>query len=113
MIYTQNTLMMFSSLLQEKALLKHVLAAADWCQKSKFEGAVKLPAVLSMDEEEKLEILQELESWEDAYDESSPAEMFTFVFEKKSDYEKFTEEVVDNKDLKVFARFEQVLDMSK
>lgn len=29
------------------------------------------------------------------------------------DYEKFTEEVVDKKDLKVFARFEQVMDLSK
>lgn len=54
--------------------------AADWCQKSKFEEALKLPAVPSMDEEEKLEILQELESWDDAYDEPSPAEVLTFVF---------------------------------
>lgn len=63
--------------------LRDAVVAADWCRKKQFEGALKLPAVLSMDEEEKNELLKELHSWEDERDESSPAELLIFAFKKR------------------------------
>lgn len=83
------------------------MVAADWCRQTTFEGTLKLPAVLSMDEEEKKELLQELRTWDGDHDETSPAELLSFTFQKKTDYEKFNKEIVDKRHLKVFSRFEE------
>ncbi|KAM6920786.1 uncharacterized protein PEZ65_012678 isoform 1-T2 [Lycodopsis pacificus] len=87
-------------------LLRDSLAAADWCRKTQFDGGFKVPAVLSMDEKEQ-EALQELHNCEDDPSEESPAELFTFVFDKQKDYEKFCTELVDKNNFKVFSRFEE------
>lgn len=79
------------------------MVAADWCYQTQFEGALKLPAVLSMDEEEK----KELHTWEGEHYESSSAELLTFAFRKKTDFEKFNEEMFDKRYLKVLSRFEE------
>ncbi|KAM6894884.1 uncharacterized protein PEZ65_022495 [Lycodopsis pacificus] len=83
-------------------LLRNSLAAADWCRKTQFDGGFKVPAVLSMDEKEQQEALQELHNCEDDPSEESPAELFTFVFDKQKDYEKFCTELVDKNNFKVF-----------
>lgn len=70
-------------LLQENILIRDSLAAADWCRKATFDGGLKLPAVLSMDREEKKKALQEMDTWNGELDEGSPAELFTFLFKKK------------------------------
>ncbi|KAM4595724.1 uncharacterized protein V3H82_003115 [Fundulus diaphanus] len=64
-------------------------AAADWCREQQFSGRITLPVVLDMDELEQAEALEALKTWDEEYNEYSPAEHFTFVFEKKEDYEKF------------------------
>ena len=97
---------MFSSSLQQNVFLRDVVAAADWCKKRSFEGQLKLPAVLSMDNKEKKDLLEELKVWNEDYDECSPAEHLTFVFGKKTDYDTFNQELIDKMDLKVWARFE-------
>ncbi|KAM4526908.1 uncharacterized protein V3H82_022374 [Fundulus diaphanus] len=84
-------------------------AAADWCREQQFSGRITLPVVLDMDELEQAEALEALKTWDEEYNEYSPAEHFTFVFEKKEDYEKFCLYIVDVKKLKVFARFEELL----
>ena len=60
-----------------------------------------------MDEKEQTETLQDLNNWEGDLDESSPAELLTFVFQEKQDYDTFCKEMVDNRNYKVFARFEK------
>ncbi|KAL7396616.1 hypothetical protein ABVT39_011641 [Epinephelus coioides] len=90
------------------SLLRDCMTAADWCSKEKFDGRLQLPAVVSMDNEEQTETLSLLQRWGKDYgDEDSPAELFTFVFEKRKDYDKFCEKLVDEKNYKVFARFEE------
>lgn len=74
--------------------------------RTQFKGTFKVPAVLSMDEEEKKEVLKELDGW-DGEHESSPAELLTFVFQKKADFEHFNEEMLDNGHLKVFSGVEK------
>ncbi|MED6259797.1 hypothetical protein ATANTOWER_031821 [Ataeniobius toweri] len=81
--------------------------AADWYQKTTFEGRVTLPKVLDMDNTEQTETLEAIKNWEDEYDDSSPTELLTFVFEKKEDYEKFSSEHIDVQTLNIFARFEE------
>ena len=97
---------MFSPLMQDNILLRDAVIAADWCRQTQFDGVFHLPAVLSMDEDEKTKMLEDLHSWEGEWEESSPAELLTFAFQKKKDYEKFLEEMHDQKNLKLFARFE-------
>ncbi|KAM4557388.1 uncharacterized protein V3H82_017142 [Fundulus diaphanus] len=70
-------------------------AAADWCREQQFSGRITLPVVLDMDELEQAEALEALKTWDEEYNEYSPAEHFTFVFEKKEDYEKFCLYIVD------------------
>ena len=91
--------------MQKNTFLTDCIKAADWCSKRQFFGRVKLPGVLNMDEEEREETLRELQEENDYGDEDSPAEFFTFVFEQKKDYDTFCANVVDGKNLKVFARF--------
>ncbi|KAM8759856.1 uncharacterized protein AB9X84_008125 [Acanthopagrus schlegelii] len=95
------------SMNESDVILRDCVAAADWCRKAKFDGGLEMPQVLSMDKEEQTQILQDLRSWEDEHDSESPAEMFTFIFQKKKDYEHFWEQVVEGKNYKVFARFEE------
>lgn len=71
--------MFSSSEVHQHVLLRDVIVAADWCCQTQFKGALKLPAVLFMNEEEK----KELHSWEDGHDESSLAELLTFAFKKE------------------------------
>ena len=69
------------------------------------DGRVSYPAALSMDKEEEMET----SGWsqEDDHDDSSPAEQFSFVFQKKKDHDKFCSEIIDENNYKVFARFEE------
>uniref|UniRef100_A0A8P4FW34 Ubiquitin-like protease family profile domain-containing protein n=1 Tax=Dicentrarchus labrax TaxID=13489 RepID=A0A8P4FW34_DICLA len=92
---------------EENILIQGSLAAADWCRTATFDGVLKLPAVLSMDKEERKEALQELETWDGDLDEGSPAELFSFVFTQKKDYDKFCGELIDKKNYKLFVRFEE------
>ncbi|MED6275812.1 hypothetical protein CHARACLAT_030234 [Characodon lateralis] len=62
--------------------------AADWCQKTTFQGRVPLPKILDMDNTEQTETLKALKNWEDEHDDSSPAELLPFVFQKKENYKK-------------------------
>ncbi|MEQ2227036.1 hypothetical protein ILYODFUR_033547 [Ilyodon furcidens] len=61
---------------------------ADWCQKTTFQSRVTLPKILDMDNTEQTETLEVLKNWEDEHDDSSPAELLTFVFQKKEKYKK-------------------------
>ncbi|MED6256189.1 hypothetical protein ATANTOWER_021574 [Ataeniobius toweri] len=81
--------------------------AADWCQKTTFPGRVTFPKVLDMDNTEQTETLEAIKNWEDEHDDSSPAELLTFVFQKKEDYEKFCKEIMDVQNINIFARFEE------
>lgn len=62
--------------------LRDVVVAEGWSHQTQFEEALKLPAVLYMDEEKKKELLKELQFWEDEPDNSCPAEGLTFAFKK-------------------------------
>lgn len=97
---------MFSFLLQENPFLKDIMAAADWCRNT-FDAGVDIPSVLFMDKEEQVQALKKLNSWMGELDENSPAEVFTFVFEKQEDFEKFCTELRDKKKYRLFARFLQ------
>ncbi|XP_028452704.1 uncharacterized protein LOC114567798 [Perca flavescens] len=55
---------------EENILIRDSLAAADWCRKATFDGGLKLPAVLSMDREEKKKALQEMDTWNGELDEA-------------------------------------------
>ena len=85
-----------------KTLIRDSLAAADWCRKATFDGGLKLPAVLSMDREEKKKALQEMDTWNGELDEGSPAELFTFLFKKKK--QDYCAELVDKKNLQTFCK---------
>lgn len=102
-----NTLILFSCLLQSIVFLRDCIAAAECCRKTKFDGRLEISAALSMDKEEQPKILQDLRSWEDEHYVDSPAEMFTFIFQKKTDCDNFWTQVVEVKNYKVFARFEE------
>ncbi|KAM4593178.1 uncharacterized protein PAE49_005970 [Odontesthes bonariensis] len=93
------------SMEESDVLLRDCRAAADWCRNTKFTGRVEIPQVLSMEKEEQTQILQDLHSWEDEHDLDSPAEMFTFIFQYKKDYDYFWEQLVEGKNYKVFGRF--------
>ncbi|TNN26315.1 hypothetical protein EYF80_063549 [Liparis tanakae] len=84
-------------------LIRDSLVATDWCHKTTFLGRLQLPTVLSMDEEDQKLILKEMHDWDGDQHEESPAEHFTFVFSEQKDYDSFLS--VDNRNLKVFARF--------
>ena len=60
-----------------------------------------------MDRDGIKEALQKMDAWDGELDEDSPAELFTFVFTKKKDYDKFCEELVDKKNYRLSARFEE------
>ena len=83
------------------------MAAADWCRNTKFEGKLHFPPVLSMDNEDQNEALKALRSWDGDPDDESAAEVFTFVFQKRKDYEKFCTTLVDERNYKVFTKFEE------
>ncbi|XP_070405197.1 uncharacterized protein [Nothobranchius furzeri] len=83
-----------------------ILAAAEWVKGTLFEGMVKVPSFLSMDEEEQQEVLEAVQRWNEDHDYDSPAEHLTYVFENKNDYDKFCSCIIDEKNLKVFSRFE-------
>ncbi|XP_054592658.1 uncharacterized protein [Nothobranchius furzeri] len=91
---------------KESSILADTLAAAEWVKGTLFEGMVKVPSVLSMDEEEQQEVLEAVRSWNEDHDYESPAEHLTFAFENKKDYDKFCSFIIDEKNLKVFSRFE-------
>ncbi|XP_070403915.1 uncharacterized protein [Nothobranchius furzeri] len=91
---------------KESSILADTLAAAEWVKGTLFEGMVKVPSVLSMDEEEQQEVLEAVQSWNEDHDYDSPAEHLTFAFENKNDYDKFCSFIIDEKNLKVFSRFE-------
>ncbi|XP_034561939.1 uncharacterized protein LOC117828746 [Notolabrus celidotus] len=93
--------------MEENTIVTDTMAAAEWCRNTTFEGGVKFPVVLSMDEEEQTQMLQDLRSSEGDPDEDSPIELWTFVFERKNDHEKFCAELMDIKKYKVFSKFEK------
>ncbi|XP_067307895.1 uncharacterized protein [Pseudorasbora parva] len=92
---------------EENLLIRNGRTAAEWCSKRNWDGKIQFPTVLSMEREEQIESKCKLESWIGEYDECSPAELFTFVFEKKEDYEVFWTEMVDKMKYRIFARFEE------
>lgn len=67
---------------------------------------IQFPTVLSMEKEQQIASHCKLQSWIGEYDKSSPAELFTFVFEKKTYYEVFHTEMVDKMKYRIFARIE-------
>lgn len=91
----------------ENILLRDTHVAADWCKNTAFKGRVQIPPILNMDEDKQMQVLQDLHYWEDEFDDDSPAGLFTFVFESKKDYDMFNEDLVDDKKLQLFAKFEE------
>ncbi|ROJ64739.1 hypothetical protein DPX16_3761 [Anabarilius grahami] len=92
---------------EKNLLIRDSRTAADWCSKRNWDGKIQFPTVLSMEKEEQIASKCKLQSWIGEYDESSPAELFTFVFEKKVDYDVFWTEMVDKMKYRIFARFEK------
>nr|XP_055036496.1 uncharacterized protein LOC129423979 [Misgurnus anguillicaudatus] len=92
---------------EENTFMRDIMAAVTWCNNTEFTAPLHVPSVLSMEKEEQNKALEKLHSWKGEFDESSPAELFTFVFNKRKDYEKFCYELIDEKRYRLFARFEE------
>lgn len=99
--------LIFLIITQENVYLRHAILGAEWCRQTPLDGLVELPYILSMSEHEQKEMMANLgEHKEDFEEEESFFQNFTFVFEKKKDYDSFCKELMDQKNLKLCARFE-------
>ncbi|CAL8258912.1 unnamed protein product [Arctogadus glacialis] len=97
---------MYRLLIQEDdVVLKDTIQAAAWCQLQSFKDSVSLPEVIGMEGWEQMAASTQRKS-HDGGDEKETWKPFQFSFRLHTDYELFCVEMMDRRNLKVFASFE-------
>ncbi|CAL8235758.1 unnamed protein product [Arctogadus glacialis] len=97
---------MYRLLIQEDdVVLKDTIQAAAWCQLQSFKDSVSLPEVIGMEGWEQMAASTQRKS-HDGGDEEETWKPFQFSFRLHTDYELFCVEMMDRRNLKVFASFE-------
>ncbi|XP_059915856.1 uncharacterized protein LOC132463593 isoform X2 [Gadus macrocephalus] len=91
--------------LEEDVVLKDTIQAAAWCQVQSFKDSVSLPEVIGMEGWEQRAASVQRKS-HDGGDEEEAWQPFQFSFQLQTDYELFCVEMMDRRNLKVFASFE-------
>ncbi|KAK0135978.1 hypothetical protein N1851_024264 [Merluccius polli] len=94
--------------LEDDVVLKDTIQAATWCQLQSFKDSVSLPEVIGMEGWEQMAASTERKS-DDGGDEEKTCKKikpFQFSFRLHTDYELFCVEMMDRRNLKVFASFE-------
>ncbi|XP_072217993.1 HMG domain-containing protein 3-like [Leuresthes tenuis] len=89
-------------------LLQDTMEAARWCETTTFKGKLCLPRVLSMDRKGRLRAaeLLRLSNCLDPEENEELREPFVFHFNFQDDYEAFYQELMDKRQMQVFAAFE-------
>ncbi|KAK0143600.1 hypothetical protein N1851_018275 [Merluccius polli] len=93
---------------EDDVVLKDTIQAAAWCQLQSFKDSVSLPEVIGMEGWEQMAASTERKS-DDGGDEEKTCKKikpFQFSFRLHTDYELFCVEMMDRRNLKVFASFE-------
>ncbi|KAK0146581.1 hypothetical protein N1851_014085 [Merluccius polli] len=93
---------------EDDVVLKDTIQAAAWCQLQSFKDSVSLPEVIGMEGWEQMAASTERKS-DDGGDEEKTCKKikpFQFSFRLHTDYELFSVEMMDRRNLKVFASFE-------
>ncbi|CAL8255536.1 unnamed protein product [Boreogadus saida] len=91
--------------LEDDVVLKDTIQAAAWCQLQSFKDSVSLPEVIGMEGWEQMAASTQRKS-HDGGDEEETWKPFQFSFRLQTDYELFCVEMMDRRNLKVFASFE-------
>ncbi|CAL8255323.1 unnamed protein product [Boreogadus saida] len=91
--------------LEDDVVLKDTIQAAAWCQLQSFKNSVSLPEVIGMEGWEQMAASTQRKS-HDGGDEEETWKPFQFSFRLHTDYELFCVEMMDRRNLKVFASFE-------
>ncbi|CAL8282791.1 unnamed protein product [Gadus morhua 'NCC'] len=91
--------------LEDDVVLKDTIQAAAWCQLQYFKDSVSLPEVIGMEGWEQMAASTQRKSY-DGGDEEETRKPFQFSFRFQTDYELFCVEIMDRRNLKVFASFE-------
>ncbi|XP_059929373.1 uncharacterized protein LOC132473321 [Gadus macrocephalus] len=91
--------------LEDYVVLKDTIQAAAWCQLQSFKDSVSLPEVIGMEGWEQMAASTQRKS-HDGGDEEETWKPFQFSFRLHTDYELFCVEMMDRRNLKVFASFE-------
>ncbi|CAL8257427.1 unnamed protein product [Arctogadus glacialis] len=91
--------------LEDDVVLKDTIQAAAWCQLQSFKDSVSLPEVIGMEGWEQMAASTQRKS-HDGGDEEETWKPFQFSFRLHTDYELFCVEMMDRRNLKVFASFE-------
>ncbi|KAK0135141.1 hypothetical protein N1851_019142 [Merluccius polli] len=94
--------------LEDDVVLKDTIQAAAWCQLLSYKDSVSLPEVIGMEGWEQMAASTERKS-DDGGDEEKTCKKikpFQFSFRLHTDYELFCVEMMDRRNLKVFASFE-------
>ncbi|CAL8394608.1 unnamed protein product [Boreogadus saida] len=91
--------------LEDDVVLKDTIQAAAWCQLQSFKDSVSLLEVIGMEGWEQMAASTQRKS-HDGGDEEETWKPFQFSFRLHTDYELFCVEMMDRRNLKVFASFE-------
>ncbi|CAL8378225.1 unnamed protein product [Boreogadus saida] len=91
--------------LEDDVVLKDTIQAAAWCQLQSFKDSVSLLKVIGMEGWEQMAASTQRKS-HDGGDEEETWKPFQFSFRLHTDYELFCVEMMDRRNLKVFASFE-------
>ncbi|XP_059899586.1 uncharacterized protein LOC132451243 isoform X1 [Gadus macrocephalus] len=91
--------------LEDDVVLKDTIQAAAWCQLQSFKDRVSHPEVIGMEGWEQMAASTQRKS-HDGGDEEETWKPFLFSFRLHTDYELFCVEMMDRRNLKVFASFE-------
>ena len=90
---------------EDDVVLKDTIQAAAWCHLQSFKDSVSLPEVIGMEGWEQMAASTQRKS-DDGGDEEETWKPFQFSFRLHTDYELFCVEMMDRRNLKVFASFE-------